>query len=42
MQLFPTERQVKAVGPTVFHEQKNGKPCDRIGHILFSKKKQIL
>ena len=38
MQLFPTARQVKAVGPTVFHAQKNGKPCDRIGHILFSKK----
>jgi hypothetical protein len=24
MPLFPTERQVKGVGPTVFHETKNG------------------
>jgi hypothetical protein len=40
MQLFPTERQVKAVGPTVFHKQKNGKPCARIGHILFSKRRR--
>ena len=23
-QLFPTERQIKGVGPTVFHEKKNG------------------
>ena len=24
MQLFTTEREVKGVGPTVFHEKKNG------------------